>query len=407
MAAVLLDISRTISRAPYPYPTGVDRVERAYIKHFLEADTQVWFLSRVLKGYVLLNKSAMQVIWPMITGEAPWQKPDLIALLFSHKLPALTNQAESTLRRAATAKCFRAGLAKMLSAHVPKGFFYLNVGHSNRKPALWAAIKAAGVGQSLAMVHDVIPLDYPEYTRPDTAARFESELKATAAACDALIYNSEDTANRTARWLKKWGLSPQSLPILLGTAPLPKQNLAPLADTAEFVILGTIEPRKNHQILLDVWPEVDAHLHIIGQRGWLNEAVFKILDTSPMMGAKVFEHAKLSDAALAHRLASARALLFPSYAEGFGFPLIEALQMRLPVICADLPCFREIAGDLPLYLPPDNPAAWLKALQAAAASPRENIPENVAFPTWDQHFAKLSCFLYNADNTGEKKAGIC
>ncbi len=405
MAAILLDISRTISRAPYPHPTGIDRVERAYIQHFLASNTPVFFLSRVLKGYVLLDQTAMQIIWPMTTGEAAWQKQDVIARLFSHKLPAIANRAESTLRRLSLATCLRARLAKMLLQHLPSGFTYLNIGHSNRKPALWRAVKAGGAGQMLAMVHDVIPLDYPEYTRPDTAARFESELKATATACGVLIYNSQDTANRTAKYLQKWGLSPAALPILLGTAPLPAPPAEPLANPAEFVILGTIEPRKNHQLLLDIWPDIDAQLHIIGQRGWQNEATFKTLDSTPMMGKTIFEHPKLCDQALAHRLSTARALLFPSFAEGFGYPLIEALQMGLPVICSDLPCFREIAGDLPTYLPPDDPAAWKAAIQAAAATPREKIPQNVSFPTWDQHFAKLNMLLYNQDNSSEQKAG--
>ncbi len=398
MSAILLDISRTISRAPHPHPTGIDRVERAYIQHFLAADGPVFFLSRVLKGYVLLDKTTMQTLWPMITGAAPWQNQDLIARLFSHKLPAATNRAESTLRRHALGSCVRPQLAKMLARHLPAGFTYLNIGHSNRKPALWQAVRKAGAGQMLAMVHDVIPLDYPEFTRPDTAARFESELKSTATACDGLIYNSEDTATRAGKYLQKWGLSPAALPILLGTTPLPAPPAAPLASPVEFVILGTIEPRKNHQILLDIWPDIQAQLHIIGQRGWQNEAVFRTLDTHPMIGKTVFEHSNLSDLALAKRLASARALLFPSFAEGFGYPLIEALQMRLPVMCADLPCFRELAGDTPTYLPPDDKAAWKNAIQAAAMSPREKMPQTVSFPTWDQHFAKLDMFLYKKQN---------
>ncbi len=245
------------------------------------------------------------------------------------------------------------------------------------------------------MVHDVIPLDFPAFTRPDTARRFETELKETAQTCDALIFNSADTATRSQHWLDIWGLSPASLPIPLGVEPLPAPTAEPAAEPAEFIILGTIEPRKNHQLLLDIWPEIPAHLHIIGQRGWRNEAVFSTLDSSPMMGKTVFEHNNLDDASLAHRLASARALLFPSFAEGFGYPLVEALQMRLPVICADLPCFREIAGDLPLYLSPDDKPGWKAEILAATHSPRKEIPANVSFPTWEQHFAKLDMFLYN------------
>jgi len=403
MAAILLDISRTISRAPYPHPTGIDRVERAYILRFLEIDEPVWFLSKVLKGYALLSKDSMRAIWPMITGAEDWQKSDLIARLFSHKLPKAVNQAESTLRRMAQATCLRPRLAKMLRHNLPHGFTYLNVGHSNRKAAFWQAVSKGGAGQKLAMVHDVIPLDYPEFTRPDTAARFESELKATAAACDTLIYNSTDTAERTADWLRKWEIRVGSLTNLLGVDPLPMQVEKPQAVPAEFVILGTIEPRKNHQLLLDIWPEISGHLHIIGARGWQNEAVFSTLDSSPMIGQTVFEHNKLNDAKLGMRLSASRALLFPSFAEGYGYPLIESLQMGLPVICSDLPCFREIAGDLPTYLPPNDHAAWKAAILASATTPREKIPDNVSFPTWNHHFAKLEEVLYKADTQHAQK----
>ncbi len=406
MSGILLDISRTISRAAFKHPTGIDRVERAYIAHFLADTRPAWFLSRVLKGYVLLDKTTMRRVWKMIEGDAPWQAQDLIARLFSRKASPETRRAESSLRRLALATCLRPQLGKMLAQHLPAGFTYLNIGHANRKATLWHGVKAGGAGRLMAMVHDVIPLDHPEFTRPDTRARFEAELKATAAACDCFIYNSADTAKRTAHWLQKWGESVTPLPILLGTEPLPPPPRQALADSAEFVILGTIEPRKNHRLLLDIWQEIPAHLHIIGQRGWENDVVFNLLDTSPMMGKTVFEHNDLSDQALARRLSTARALLFPSFAEGFGFPLIEALQMGLPVICADLPCFREIAGDLPTYLSPHDPAAWTKALQQAATSPREKMPKSVTFPTWAQHFAKLNMFLYNRDTQRDQKAGL-
>ena len=405
MAEILLDISRTISRASTPLPTGIDRVEQAYIKHFLESDEPVWFLSRVLKGYVLLDRKAMQLIWPMISGKSEWQKKDLIARLFSPKQPELLKRAESSLRRVAKATCPRPFLSKMLKKHLHTGFTYLNIGHSNRKAALWQALDASGVGQKLAMVHDVIPLDFPEFTRPDTAKRFEEELKATAIACDALIYNTEETAQRTAEWLEKWGAQPASLPILLGVDPLPDHSESHLAEPAEFVVLGTIEPRKNHQLLLDIWPDIPAHLHIIGQRGWRNEAVFNQLDTSPLIGSTIFEHGRLGDKALSARLASARALLFPSFAEGFGYPLVEALQMGIPVICSDLPCFREIVGDLPTYLAPDDKLGWKTAILAAAASPRKQLPENVSFPTWEQHFAKLEEYLYKQNIQQNQQAG--
>ena len=73
-----------------------------------------------------------------------------------------------------------------------------------------------------------------------------------------------------------------------------------------------------------------------------------------MMGRTVHEVGTPDDAALAAEIASARALLFPSLAEGFGLPLGEALAAGTPVIAADLAALREIGGDVPDWLSPDR-----------------------------------------------------
>jgi glycosyltransferase involved in cell wall biosynthesis len=96
-------------------------------------------------------------------------------------------------------------------------------------------------------------------------------------------------------------------------------------------------------------------------------------------------------------------LLFPSFAEGYGLPLIEALAAGVPVIASDLPAFREVAGDLPLYLDPIDGLGWLDAVlafakaqqparQAQLARLREYVP-----PTWAQHFGRVDAWLHGLD----------
>ena len=89
------------------------------------------------------------------------------------------------------------------------------------------------------------------------------------------------------------------LGIDVGAAPLS----VPRSEKPYFVVLGTIEPRKNHKLLLDIWERMHLkmdesripELRIIGARGWRNEEVFNRLDHSPMMGRTVFELGPLSD----------------------------------------------------------------------------------------------------------------
>ncbi|MEO1314527.1 MAG: glycosyltransferase, partial [Pseudomonadota bacterium] len=337
---VLLDVSRTVSRIGAGGDSGVDRVERAYIRHLLTRDSPVHFVSRVLGGVALLDRDGMaRLLDPGALGGT-----DALGHLARRQSPA-RRSAESLLRRVCLGWVRRSKAAAFLSTHLPTGYHYLNVGHSNLDADNLTLIRRSGASRIAVLIHDVIPLDYPEFSRPEAPARFERLLKGVAREADLLIYNSADTARRTAAWLSKWNLSMPGVTALLGVDPLSAPGAVQPADHPYFVVLGTIEPRKNHLLLLSIWrqfweadaPEQTPHLHIIGRRGWENEMVLDVLDRAPFMGQTVFEHGYLSDEAMAAKLAGARALLFPSFAEGFGYPLAEALQMGRAVISADLP----------------------------------------------------------------------
>ena len=165
-----------------------------------------------------------------------------------------------------------------------------------------------------------------------------------------------------------------------------------------FVTIGTIEPRKNHALLLDVWERLAQRhpattlpqLFIIGRRGWKNAAVFARLDALPPDGP-VRELAGLDDGAVAALLLRSRALVMPSRAEGFGLPLTEAAGRGIPVLCAPLPSAIELLGDHAHYLPPDDIAAWTDEIARLADQPPLR---NAALPPpdWERHFRTV----YNA-----------
>ncbi|MGR3467297.1 MAG: glycosyltransferase, partial [Shimia sp.] len=139
--------------------------------------------------------------------------------------------------------------------------------------------------------------------------------------------------------------------------------------------------RKNHALLLDIWARGErSPLVIAGGRGWRNEGVFARLDAGV---AGVMERASLSDAHLAYLMANAAALLMPSHVEGFGLPPVEAASLRTPVLCADLAVYREVLGDIPVYLPPDDPYAWEQEIAKIEQAPRRAPPFDP--PTWRDH----------------------
>ncbi|MFN9716918.1 MAG: glycosyltransferase [Sphingomonadales bacterium] len=177
-------------------------------------------------------------------------------------------------------------------------------------------------------------------------------------------------------------------------------------DRPVFVILGTIEGRKNHNLLLEVWGRLikdpgagpPPRLIIVGRRGWQADEVFAQIDSGAFAGA-VREAGPLNDQQLADVLAGSRALLFPSFAEGYGIPLVEALASGVPVIASDLPVFREIGQGVPELLPVDDIAAWCQAVVDYSQNPSlrrdaqlVRLADFVA-PDWDSHFGIIDNFL--------------
>ena len=97
-----------------------------------------------------------------------------------------------------------------------------------------------------------------------------------------------------------------------------------------------------------------THLLVIGERGWKSRDVIDLLERG-IPQDHVTECGRLSDAAVAGLLKGARALPLSSFAEGYGLPLAEAMTQGAPVLCRDIPVFREVGGDIPGYV---RLAAW-------------------------------------------------
>jgi glycosyltransferase involved in cell wall biosynthesis len=202
-------------------------------------------------------------------------------------------------------------------------------------------------------------------------------------------------------------LTPPMLAAWLGVTPLPAPDVRSLdALTPYFVTLGTIEGRKNHIMLLNVWRALITkygssapRLVIIGQRGWESKSALTLLDTDEQLRNYVVELPRCTDAELAGYLRNTQALLFPSFAEGYGIPLVEALGMGTPVIASDLAVFQELAGSIPEYLAPTDTESWQAAVEAymAAESParRKQLARIARYkmPTWSEHFAKVERWL--------------
>lgn len=400
-AARLLDLSRLFSRVGRGFHTGVDRVEAAYLARLLDDPLPLFSLVHTPEGFHLLDRAGTQGLADRFALAEPWGRADFRALLRRRASPA-QRAARADLRRLAVGQARLSQLPALLRRHLPADTSWINVGHSNLEPGVFEAVRSLPGGASAILIHDTIPLDFPQFQRPGTVAKFSDKIKAVAEYADLVICTSKATQADAIRHFSSLGSAPDMLVAHLGVAPSPP-NPADLPDEIDpsqswFLTLGTIEPRKNHALLLDIWedfaktlPANDIpRLVIAGRRGWRNEALFERLDTSPLMGTCILEFGELDDAAVSALIAGARALLMPSLAEGFGLPPAEALALGTPVIANDLPVYREVLGNNPVYVPVGERYSWAQQVIDIARTRRTTHKAAdraaMSLPTWQEHF---------------------
>lgn len=390
---VVLDITRLVSRVGQGPLTGVDRVEMAYLDWCLSTPNSLFFcLARVASGYVLLDRSGAVAFRAKMGGDTAWGKPDWrarIGLRTSKKRGA----AESDLRRLAIAI---SGKDVLPEIPAPNGV-YFNTGHSNLSETTLSGMVSAGF-KVATLIHDMIPLDWPDFQRAGSVPKFEKKMRAVASYSDLIIANSKDTKDRVQHYFSSWAHSPSYVSAHLG-APQPCTDFQDLGHVRPyFVVLGTIEPRKNHALLLDVWEDMQQvmtrddipDLYVIGRRGWNNDAVFSRLDKH-RNSTWLHERNDMTDTEMTGLLAGAHGLLFPTFAEGFGLPLIEAAQLGVPVICGDLAIHHEVLGDYPVYADLQDRYLWKKIILEQAEQRQKDLVDahkkkKPILPTWPEHF---------------------
>ena len=261
------------------------------------------------------------------------------------------------------------------------------------------------------VIYDILPVLPPEVFWPELNLEFYEWLLSVSYS-DGAICISRAVADELTEWLKANGgkrLRPFKIGFIhLGadvensvpTRGLPEdtsQVLAQLAARPSFLMVGTIEPRKGQKQALEafelLWAEgLDANLIIVGKQGWKVERLIETLRRHPERGKRLFWLEGISDEYLEKVYASSTCLLAASEGEGFGLPLIEAAQHKLPIIARDIPVFHEVAEDHAFYFKgkePDDLAKavheWLELYQLGRHPKSDDMP----WLTWKQSTQQL------------------
>jgi alpha-1,2-rhamnosyltransferase len=270
------------------------------------------------------------------------------------------------------------------------------------------AAGAANGADVVPVIYDLIPLTHPRFFAPQMVQEFRAAFERLMGRAQGVLTDSAATLARVQEYTRTHLPGAAGLPGAfwypgadLGTlpagaaAPEVRAELRGLEGADYFLMVGTLEPRKGQLTVLDAFGALwsageSARLVLAGRIGWRFAEIVQRIERSPFRGTRLTALHDATDAELEWLYRHAAAVILASHEEGFGLPLVEAMHHRVPVIASDIPVFREVGGDYPVYFALAEPGA----LAAALATLRERLragwrPQPRAWPTWDEAAPEL------------------
>lgn len=264
--------------------------------------------------------------------------------------------------------------SERLAAPFAPGDVLVNPGFTTYKPRqldavarLLAPIAYAG------FVYDLLPVRFPEWWTPAQQARYRAWFAWSGRHAALLLCCSESTRRDAVAFYREAGIEPGAIETLLLGDTLPRR-LATEREQADgaaaerpFVLyVSTLEVRKNHRLLFQVWrrllaehgPDRVPDLVFVGRRGWLVDDFVTELEQSRFLDGKIVWKERVDDAELAHLYATCLFTVYPSLYEGWGLPVAESLSFGRHCIASNASSLPEVGGDLAEYFDPlDVPGA--------------------------------------------------
>jgi len=218
----------------------------------------------------------------------------------------------------------------------------------------------AGRAPVVLTIHDLAFASDSSFHGADQTRILLDRTRAAAQRASAVVTPSAATAADVARHLPF--VTPHVIPF--GSDHGGPGDEAPPRAAPYFLMLGTIEPRKNHVRMLEAWRALGARrpaLVVVGAPGWECDEAIRALRAAAADGVEWRPRA--DDREVRTLLRHAHALLYPSLLEGFGFPPLEAMALGVPTLCGDTPALRELAGDAALFVDPTDTEAITAGLR--------------------------------------------
>ena len=249
---------------------------------------------------------------------------------------------------------------------------------------LWTAVEQFKVrgGRVAGVIYDLVPVTHTHTTVPNLTTAFRAWLYQQFRLSDGFIAISRSVADQVREYIASPGNSADRI----ASAPIGHFHLGSELDFFEsgdpvreavrdifraprhvFLMVGSIEPRKNHAYVLDAFDAFwasgnEGTLLLVGRQAWRTEPFLERVRNHAQTERQLFLLRDVSDSELDYAYRNASSLVIASEIEGFGLPIVEAFQRGLPVMCSDIPVFHEIADGRAAFFDLADSGSLLEAL---------------------------------------------
>lgn len=298
------------------------------------------------------------------------------------------------------------------------------------RQGLFSSIRGKGA-EVYFVVYDLLPVRLREYFEEADVACFLDWLGVTAEG-DGVLCISRAVAADYHRWFEMLPAALKSKKFKIASFHLGADiiNSSPtrgfsdsweeitsvMHDRPCFLTVGTIEPRKGYRQVLSafeiLWKAgADLTLVMVGKEGWMMSEFCKELTCHPEYGRRLLWLDGISDECLERVYDASTCLIAASEGEGFGLPLVEAAQHKVPIIARDIPIFREVAGEHAYYF--NGQAAedlayavndWLCLYKGR----KHPVSDDMPWLTWEKSAEQLKSILlgFRLDTMTPKSADV-
>jgi glycosyltransferase involved in cell wall biosynthesis len=328
-----------------------------------------------------------------------------------------------TLRLRAQVSRWRRARRELLPAHgelslgpirsgaIPPGSVFTDLEGSWYDPMpraeLLPALRDAGVHRAV-FIHDVMPLRFPQWFTEAHAAVFRDWLTAQLRHAELFLANSHCTAADLRRVADELGVDRElDVRVVPLGADLPAVEPRPVEGADRLgryvLVVGTLEPRKNQELVLDAVEALhddhpDLGLVLVGKEGWMVDPLVRRLRHHPLRGERVFWLGGVDDAQLAWLYQHAFLAVAPSVYEGLGVPVLESLAHGCPTLSSTGGALPEAGSGVTELFDPHDTGELVALLRRHLEDPEHHRAQRAAVeahrgPRWSDTTAAVAAAL--------------